>query len=166
MGYTNSMQEFQRSTSHIIAHLSPEHASAFVDDIGVKGPKTRYNNQAITENQNIHRFVWEYAHTLYETLAAMIKGRATASGKKIVLATSKVEIVGHLCSLEGMRLNHGIVSKVVNWPIPRNASEVKGFLGTVGVARNWIKNFVKIAKPLTELTKLNQGEFEWNNDAQ
>jgi hypothetical protein len=107
-----------------------------------------------------------YAHTLYETLVAMIEGRATASGKKIVLATSKVEIVGHLCSLEGMRPNHGIVSKVVNWPIPRNASEVRGFLGTVGVARNWIKNFAKIAKLLTELTKLNQGEFKWNNDAQ
>lgn len=34
------------------------------------------------------------------------------------------------------------------------------------MARNWIKNFAKIAKLLTELTKLQKHEFEWNQQAE
>jgi hypothetical protein len=165
MGYTNSMQEFQRSTSHIIKHLTPDRALSFVDDIGIKGPKTRYEDAPIPENPNIRRFVWEYAHTLYECLAVMIKGGATASGKKLVLATPRVTIVGHECDLDGIRPHHGIVTKVTNWPIPRNVTEVRGFLGTIGVARNWIKNFARLAKPLTELTRNKVEEFQWSPDA-
>ena len=166
MGYTNSMQEFQRSTSHILESLSPDRALAFVDDCGVKGPKTRYGDEPIPENPNIRRFVWEYAQTLYTTFALFIEAGATASGTKLVLATRQVDIVGYVCDLSGMRPHHGTVTKVINWPRPRNVTEVRGFLGTVGVVRSWIQNFAKLAKPLTELTKLKQGEFEWNPEAE
>lgn len=166
MGYTNSMQEFQRSTSHILESLSPDRALAFVDDCGVKGPKTRYGDEPIPENPNIRKFVWEYAHTLFTTFALFIEAGATASGTKLVLATRQVDIVGYVCDLSGMRPHHGVVTKVINWPRPRNVTEVRGFLGTVGVARSWIKNFAKIAKPLTELTKVRQSEFEWNQEAE
>lgn len=165
MGYTNSMQEFQRCTSHICYNMGPDKAQAFVDNIGIKGPKTQYNNEAIPENKNIRRFVWEYAHTLYEALATLIIAGATASGKKLVLAAEKVHIVGHICSLEGIRPHHGIVTKVTNWPTPTSVTGVRGFLGTVGVARNWIHHFARIAKPLTELTKLKPHEFQWNEEA-
>lgn len=165
MGYTNSMQEFQRATNHIVYNMGTEKAQSFVDDIGAKGPKTRYNDDPIPLNPNIRRFVWEYAHTLFEVLATLIEAGATASGKKLVLAAEKVNIVGHICSLHGIRPHHGIVTKVMNWPTPINVTGVRGFLGTVGVARNWIRSFAKIAKPLTELTKLSPHEFEWNTAA-
>jgi hypothetical protein len=166
MGYTNSMQEFQRSTSHIIEPLTPEKALAFVDDIGVKGPKSRYDDEAIPENPNIRRFVWEYAHTLFTVLRLLTTAGATASGKKLVLGVRQVEIVGVLCDLEGTRPTHGTITKILNWPTPTSVTEVRGFLGTVGVARAWIQNHAKIAKPLTELTKLEPREFFWPEDAQ
>jgi len=166
MGYTNSMQEFQRATSHIIEPLTPDKALSFVDDIGVKGPKSRYNDEAIPENPNIRRFVWEYAHTLFTVLRLLTTAGATASGKKLVLGVRQVEIVGVLCDLEGTRPTHGTVSKILNWPIPKSVSEVRGFLGTVGVARAWIQNHAKMAKPLTELTKLEPKEFQWPEEAQ
>lgn len=166
MGATNSMQEFQRATMHITYNMGEDRAEAFVDDIGIKGPKTRYNDKPIPENAKIRRFVWEYAHTLYECLATLIIAGATASGKKLVLAAERVNIVGHTCSLEGIRPHHGIASKVINWPTPKNVTGVRGFLGTIGVARNWIKNFARIAKPLTLLTKATQFDFEWSDDAQ
>jgi hypothetical protein len=166
MGYTNSMQEFQRATAHIISALSPDKADNFVDDVGVKGPTTRYGDEPIPENPAIRRFIWEYAHSLYETLAALRAGGATASGKKLVLAMRRVEIVGHLCDLWGMRPHHGVVTKVLSWPTPRSVTEVRGFLGTVGVARNWIRNFARMAKPLTLLTKLLKHEYQWNEEAQ
>jgi hypothetical protein len=116
MGYTNSMQEFQHSMSHIIEHLSPDWALAFVDDIGVKGPNTQYNNETIPGNPGIRRFIWEYAHTLYECLAVMVTARATASGKKLVLATPCITVMGYECNLNGIRPHHRIATKVQNWP--------------------------------------------------
>ena len=166
MGYTNSMQEFQRSTSHLLGPLEPDEAGPFVDDIGVKGPDTRYEDEPIPENPNIRRFVWEYAHTLFKTFRLLIEAGVTAAGKKLVLAVRQVIIVGYICDLDGMRPNHGVVTKVLRWPIPRSVTEVRGYLGTVGVTRNWIKNFARIAKPLTELTKLKNHEFQWSEQAQ
>jgi len=166
MGYTNSMQEFQRSTSHIVEPLSPEKALPFVDDVGVKGPKSRYDDEPIPENPKIRRFVWEYAHTLFTVLRLLSTAGATASGKKLVLGVRQVEIVGVLCDLEGTRPTHGTISKILNWPIPSSVTEVRGFLGTVGVARAWIQNHAKIAKPLTELTKLEPKQFFWPEGAQ
>jgi Integrase zinc binding domain/Integrase core domain/RNase H-like domain found in reverse transcriptase len=166
MGYTNSMQEFQRSTSHIVHHLAPERASSFVDDIGTKGPQTRYNDEPIAENPQIRRFVWEYAHTVYECLAVIGTAGATISGAKFTLATPVVTIVGYDCSLDGIKPHHGIITKVLNWPTPRNVTEVRGFLGTIGVARSWIRNFAGIAKPLTELTRATADGFQWSDQAQ
>lgn len=36
----------------------------------------------------------------------------------------------------------------------------------MGVTQNWVPNFAKIAKPMTELMKLALREFEWNEEAQ
>ena len=166
MGYSNSMEEFQRSSNHTIANIDPKKARAYVDDIGAMGPESRYNDEPISENPKIRRFIWEYAHTLYEILATFIIAGCTAAGKKLVIATPIVHIVGNLCSLKGRRPHHGIITKILNWPIPANLTGVRGFLGTAGVARRWIKNFASIAKPLTVLTKGTNAEFRWNEEAQ
>lgn len=91
-----------------------------------------------------------------------------ASGPKLVAATPAVTIVGYECDLEGMKPHHGIVTKVLNWPTPHNTMSLRGFLGTIGVARNWIKNYVRITKPpmITDLTKGKQTDFEWTDEAQ
>jgi hypothetical protein len=39
-GYTNSMSEFCRRTSHMIRSLKPDKADVFVDDLIGKGPKS------------------------------------------------------------------------------------------------------------------------------
>lgn len=51
---------------------------------------------------------------------------------------------------------------VVNYPIPKNAKDIKSFLGLVGYYRRFIKDFSKRAKPLNNLLKKNQG-FIWSD---
>jgi RNase H-like domain found in reverse transcriptase len=68
--------------------------------------------------------------------------------------------------MEGRRPHHGIITKVQNWLCLMNVTQVCGFLGTVGVAQNWIWQFAKIVKPLTLLTKKSPHEFKWNNQAE
>ena len=124
MGYTNSMQEYQRTTMHTAAHLLPDRAGVFVDDIGLKGPPTRYNDEPIPENPGIRRYIWEYAHTLDNMLATFVQVGCTAAGKKIVLATPLVHIVGNVCSLEGRRPHHSVITKVLNWSQPKSVTDV------------------------------------------
>ena len=50
-----------------------------------------------------------------------------------------------------------------DWQIPKNATEVRSFLGLVGYYRKFIKDFTKIAASLTRLTKKNLA-FSWDID--
>lgn len=45
-------------------------------------------------------------------------------------------------------------NKVLNWPIPTTSEEVRKFLGFVGYYRKFIRNFSKIARPLSELMSI------------
>jgi hypothetical protein len=49
---------------------------------------------------------------------------------------------------------------VKEWEQPRNPTDILNFLGLAGYYRRFIKNFSKIAKPMTNLLK-NTNEFEW-----
>ena len=88
-GYTNSVQEFQRATKHTLKSVS-DIADNFIDDCGVVGPRSRYDDQPIPKNPNIRRFVWEYIQNVDRVLAALIQGGITASGTKAVLAALRL----------------------------------------------------------------------------
>lgn len=164
-GFTNSVAEFQRCTSHVLKGEAPEHADVFIDDIGIKGPRSDYGNETIPENPAIRKFVWEFANTVDRIMARLVEAGITASGKKLILATPMLKIVGSLVSKDGWRLEHGLVSKVLNWPPCRNLTDVRGFLGTATVGRRWIKGFALIAKPLTFLLRGNV-DFYWTQETQ
>ncbi|KAK4701376.1 hypothetical protein P7C70_g4857, partial [Phenoliferia sp. Uapishka_3] len=67
-GATTSVAEFQGAMVHILAEEIPEYAGVFVDDVGIKGPKSTYNDEKVPWNPNIRRFIWEYAVTLERIL--------------------------------------------------------------------------------------------------
>ncbi len=164
-GCTNSVQEFQRCARHAIQPEIPNHADVFIDDCGIKGPRSRYNDEVLPENPGIRKFIYEYAMTLDRVFARFEESGLTASGTKLIIASPKVQIVGSVVSLEGWHLAHGIVTKVLNWPCPQSVTEVRGFLGVAGVGRHWIKGFSLIAKPLTSLCRKSEDLFEFGLDA-
>src|ERR1700710_2199893 len=62
-------------------------------------------------------------------------------------------IVGHKCTIEGRVPEESKVQKIRDWPECQNVSQVRGFLGTCGVLRMFIKDFSKITRPLINLTR-------------
>lgn len=71
--------------------------------------------------------------------------------KKCKFLQTKVKYVGHIVSENGVEADPEKIEKVVNWPTPKNAEEVRQFTSFAGYYRRFVKDFSKIAKPLTEL---------------
>ena len=70
--------------------------------------------------------------------------------KKCSFLQSKVKYVGHVVSENGVEPDPEKLEKVANWPIPKNAEEVRQFTSFAGYYRRFVKDFSKIAKPLTK----------------
>ena len=74
---------------------------------------------------------------------------------------SSVHYLGHVVSEQGLSPDPAKVQAVANWKVPMNVSEVRSFLGLAGYYRRFIKNFARIAAPLTNLTRKNH-PFAWS----
>lgn len=57
----------------------------------------------------------------------------------------------HIISKEGVSFDPSKVQAVIDWHVPKNVVEVQSFLGFTGYYRRFVKDFSKIAKPLTNL---------------
>ena len=54
------------------------------------------------------------------------------------------------------------VQAVLEWQSPKNAREIRGFLGMAGYYRRFIEGFSRIAGPMTKLLRKNV-PFEWTD---
>uniref|UniRef100_A0A1B6CD86 RNA-directed DNA polymerase n=2 Tax=Clastoptera arizonana TaxID=38151 RepID=A0A1B6CD86_9HEMI len=61
--------------------------------------------------------------------------------------------LGHIISEDGIKPNPAKVVAIKEFPLPTNQKEVKQFLGLTGYYRKMIKDYAKIAKPLTTLLR-------------
>ena len=52
--------------------------------------------------------------------------------KKCKLMQRKVKYVGHICSEQGVETDPEKTEKVVKWPVPKNAEEVRQFTSFAG----------------------------------
>jgi hypothetical protein len=77
---------------------------------------------------------------------------------------SSVAYLGHVISEEGVAMDQQKVQAVLDWPLPRSARAVRGFLGLAGYYRRFIKDFGKIAAPLNAMLK--KEGFRWSGDAE
>jgi hypothetical protein len=70
---------------------------------------------------------------------------------------------GHIVSSEGVKPDPNKVQAINDFPIPRNVTDVKSFLGLAGCYRKFIPQFSKIAKPLNDLLKENN-TWKWEQE--
>ncbi|GKE98761.1 putative reverse transcriptase domain-containing protein, partial [Tanacetum coccineum] len=64
---------------------------------------------------------------------------------------------------QGIHVDPAKIEAVKNWAYPTTPTEIRQFLGLAGYYRRFIKDFSKIAKPLTELTQKNK-KYIWGED--
>ena len=74
--------------------------------------------------------------------------------------TKEIQYLGHILGVEGIKPVPAKTEAIKAMHPPVNLKQVCTFLGLVGYYRKFIKNFAKIAKPLTMLTRMDV-KFEW-----
>ena len=74
--------------------------------------------------------------------------------------TKEIQYLRHTLGMEGIRPVPAKTEAIKAMHLPVNPKQVHAFLGLVGYYRKFIKNFAKIAKPLTMLTHMDI-KFEW-----
>jgi hypothetical protein len=69
---------------------------------------------------------------------------------KCSLFQKEIHYLVYIISGEGIFVDPGKVKAIMEWPMLKNAYEVRSFMGLVGYQR-FVEGFSKIAKPITTL---------------
>jgi hypothetical protein len=75
----------------------------------------------------------------------------------------EVTYLGQIITENDVKPDPNKTRAVEKFPVPKNAKNIKQFLGLAGYYRRFIPNFSKIAKPLTDLLKRDK-EFIWTEE--
>ena len=70
--------------------------------------------------------------------------------------------MGHIISKDGISVDPSKIQDVLNWKAPTSVSEIRSFLGLACYYRQFVPDFSKIARPMTELLKKGV-KFVWDD---
>jgi hypothetical protein len=107
----------------------------------------------------------EHAKQLKIVLQTLREHQLYAKFSKCEFWLDKMEFLGHVITKEGIVVNPSKVESVLEWKSPKNAKEIRGFLGMAGYYRRFIEGFSKIARPMTKLLR-NNTPFMWSEQCE
>jgi hypothetical protein len=145
-GLTNAPATFQGLMNDLFRPLLRRYVLVFFDDI-------------LVYSRN-----WgEHLRHVREVLDILRQNQLKVKMSKCLWGESRVEYLGHIISAKGVEADPSKIKNMVDWPIPTNQRELRGFLGLTGYYRRFVANYGKIAAPLTSL--LRKGGFQWTGKA-
>ncbi|XP_059623185.1 uncharacterized mitochondrial protein AtMg00860-like [Cornus florida] len=102
-----------------------------------------------------HQLQSEDDHTkhLRTALQTLREHQLYAKFEKYDFWLREVKFLGHVVSEIGISVDSTKVSAVLEWGQPTSSLEIWSFLGSAGYYHRFIQGFLKIAGPLTHLTK-------------
>jgi len=146
MGLCNAPATFMELMNQTFFDLLNKSVLCFLDDILIFS-KTRE----------------EHLAHIREVLERLRKNKLYGKLSKCDFMQKEVSFLGHRLGANGLAVSPDKISAVRDWPAPRNAHDVRSFLGLAGFYRKFVQNFSKIALPLTELTH-DKAPWEWGAD--
>jgi hypothetical protein len=88
-----------------------------------------------------------------------------AKRKKCEFWLKSISFLGHIVSAAGVSVDPSKIEAVKEWPVPKSAKEIKSFIGLAGYYRRFVRDFSKIAAPLTKLTRKGM-KYIWTQECQ
>lgn len=102
-GATNSVAQFIRIVFKILAIHLQCRAKLFLDNMGVKGPKTTHNNEELAPE--IRRYVVEHIENLDKVLTDLEQAGVTIARAKSQFCRAGLKTVRYICDTDGRHLD-------------------------------------------------------------
>jgi len=107
-----------------------------------------YMDDAIIIGRTFEELLDNVAAVLESFRAMNIK----LSPSKSIFGVNKLKFLGHIITPEGTTPDPDVIKAVQSFPVPREKVHVQRFLGLTNWLRKFIKDYARIAAPLTRLT--------------
>ncbi|GMP59602.1 hypothetical protein CsSME_00022824 [Camellia sinensis var. sinensis] len=144
-GVTNAPAAFMDFVNRIFKPYLDDFIVVFIDDILIYSKSVK-----------------EHEHHLRLVLQTLREQKLYVKLSKCEFLLDHVMFLGHVVCKDGISVDPQKIEAVVNWPRPTNVTEVRSFLGLAGYYRRFVKDFSKIALPLTQLTQKGIS-FDWTD---
>jgi hypothetical protein len=142
-GLKNGPPTFQRMMNAIFADVP--NTLIYMDDIIV------YSSSLQEHIQDIRRVLQKLQqHNLQLQL------------DKSEFIRSDLLFLGHIISKDGIKPNPDKIKAVVDFPLPKTEKQIKQFLGLTGYYRRLIKDYAKIAQPLSHALRKTEGKIKFD----
>jgi hypothetical protein len=141
-GLCNAPSTFQSLMNHVFCPFLHHFVLVFFDDILIY--RKNYIHQLTHVDQVLHLLS---QHQLF------------LKQSKCDFGASEVEYLGHLVGKDGIRVDPKKIEAMQDWPHRKTLKSLHGFLGLIGYYCKFVKNYGKIATPLTTFLKNNS--FTW-----
>ncbi|UYV71288.1 hypothetical protein LAZ67_8002510, partial [Cordylochernes scorpioides] len=142
-GLCNAPATFERNMENMLGNMRWQICLCYLDDVIIYSPDFP-----------------THLKRLEAVFRCFRESNLRLNDKKCRFAFEELEILGYITSKHGIKPAEHNIKAVRNFPRPKKVKEVQSFLGMCSYYRKFIKDFSKIADPLTNLIKKSVS-FTW-----
>jgi hypothetical protein len=103
----------------------------------------------------------EHVEHLRKVFQRLRENKLYAKLENCEFRVTEVDFLGHRITQEGLKMDNHKVKAILDWEPPKLVPALRSFLGLASYYRKFIKNFAKIAAPLTNLLKKSAMTYKW-----
>ncbi|EXX59485.1 gag-pol fusion protein [Rhizophagus irregularis DAOM 197198w] len=147
-GLCNAPATFQRLMDMVLRDILWQFTVVYIDDINV-GSKT-------FEEHLVH---------LEQVFSRLEKAGLKLSPEKCFFFKEELPFLGHVVSRKGIHTDPEKLRTINEFPIPKDLTQLRGFIALASYYQKFVKNFSSIVEPLNRLLKKNI-PYIWDKDQQ
>lgn len=144
-GLRNAPAIFQRALDDVLRDHIGKRCYVYIDDILVFGSSKE-----------------EHVNNLRMVLETLEQANLKVQLDKSEFLKEELEFLGFIIGKDGICTNPNKRKAIVNFPRPRTIHDLRSFLGMTGHYRRFIRDYARIAKPLTSILRGDMGKTPKN----
>lgn len=149
-GLKNAPATFQRLMNDVLREFINKTCVVYLDDVLIFSTSIQEHIKAISD-----------------ILKVLKKNKLKIQIDKCRFMEKETPFLGHLITKDGLKPNPEKVSAIEKAKLPKTEKEIKSFLGLTGFYRKFIKDYAKVAQPITKYlkkdTKINANDPNYIN---
>ena len=147
-GLTNAPAVFQALVNDVLRDLLNVSVVVYLDDILI-----------------FSRTATEHTRHVRQVLQRLLENRLFVKAEKCTFSTTSVEFLGHVLEEGRVRADPKKIRAVEEWPRPTDRTQLRRFLGFSNFYRRFIRDFSRVAAPLSALTSTSR-PYAWTPAAE